>query len=380
MLRLIPVFVISVFLSLNFGALLYLNSTFLGEFFGTTGVSLIFILAAVANIYLFFLAPRLLKAFGKGKLLFRFLFITLLATLGLAFSKSGWPAALSLIIYESFIFMAYYCLDIFLEEHSQDNRTGEIRGLYFTFLNAGIACGPLLLSLLGGAGLRPIYLVSTVLLIIPIILALMLSVGDKPSPAYRHEPINLPFKTWWHKRDIRAVSLTKLVLETFYGFMIIFTPIYLHKVLGFGWTELGIIFTVALLPFVLLEWPAGELADRFWGEKEMMSAGFFLMGSALLVMPFLNKSFTYWMLILLLSRVGASMVEITTESYFFKKIDASQTGLLSIFRLLRPAGLIFGALLGGAIIALFSFHLIFFVVAGIILIGLYESLYLRDTL
>ena len=135
-----------------------------------------------------------------------------------------------------------------------------------------------------------------------------------------------------------------------------------------------------LLPFVVLEWPAGELADRFWGEKEMMSVGFFLMGIALLTMPFIPKAFVIWMLILLLSRIGASLVEITTESYFFKKIDAKDTGILAIFRLLRPVGIIFGAGISAASLQFFTLEKIFFILAVVVFFGMREALYLRDTL
>ena len=162
--------------------------------------------------------------------------------------------------------------------------------------------------------------------------------------------------------------------------MVIYTPIYLHSWLGFSWSELGIIFTVALLPFIFFEWPVGELADRFFGEKEIMSLGLFITGTSLLVMPFLGKVFFVWMIILFLSRVGASFIEITTESYFSKQIDASDTGLLSIFRLARPVSIVFGAALGAVSLNLFSFEKIFFVLAVVIFFGLKESLYLKDTL
>ena len=161
--------------------------------------------------------------------------------------------------------------------------------------------------------------------------------------------------------------------------MIIYTPIYLHSTLGFEWSELGIIFTVMLLPFVLLEWPAGELADRLWGEKEIMSTGFLIICVSLLIMPFIGKVFWAWMVILFISRVGASLVETMTESYFFKHVKAEDTGLLSIFRLTRSVGNIFGIAVGVVALNLFSFDKIFFVVAVVVFFGLKESLYLKDT-
>jgi MFS family permease len=381
MLRLIPVFAATVFLSLNFGALLYVNSTFLGNFFGPAVVSLIFLAASAINILLFIAAPRLLNFFGKETLLFLFLLVTALGAFGLTISVGGAAAAIAFTIYESFIFMAYYCLDIFVEEKTLNAHTGEIRGVYYTLLNAGIVLGPLFLTFLTEKeSLDSIYLAALLFLTIPLLLSMFWAL-KKDKEKSLHAPINLPLKQWWRKRNIRAVSLCKLALEIFFGVMVIYTPLYLHGKLGFEWAELGIIFAVMLLPFVFLEWPAGELADRYIGEKEMMSFGFFLMGSMLLLMPYIPKVFLLWLVALLVSRVGASLVEITTESYFFKKISAADTGILAIFRILRPAGILSGALLGIIISAgAFSIEKIFFALALIVFWGMYEALHLRDTL
>ena len=379
MLRFLPVFFTALLLSIHSGALLYITSTFLGRFFASDGVSFLYLLAASGNIVLFFLAPRLLRYFGKSLLLLFFLFVTGGAALGLANATTAVSVASYFLLYASFLFMNYYFLDIFLEELSSDGRTGEIRGLYFTFVNAGIALGPLAVALFArGESLILVYLAS-VLLLIPAILITLFTFRPKPAVSSHREPGSLPFKAWWRNGDVRRVTLARVVLETFFAFMVIYVPVYLHRVVDFSWPELGIIMTVALLPLVFLEWPAGEVADRYLGEKEIMSLGLFIMGSSLLPMPFLGKTLLPWILLLLLSRVGASFVEITTESYFFKKIDATQTGLLSIFRLARPVSVFAAVIIAATSLHLFSMEKLFFVLAVIVFFGLHESLYLKDT-
>ena len=213
--------------------------------------------------------------------------------------------------------MTYYCLDIFLEELSTDKKTEEIRGIYLTFISLGVAMGPFILALLATMwhGFQPVYTAAALLLIPPIFLAIFSLKSNTPKTyAPYHHSLRLPFATWWHTRDIRRVTLARLVLESFYGLMIIYTPLYLYRVLGFEWSELGIIFTVMLLPFILFDWIGGELADRFWGEKELMSTGLLITGFSLLFMPFIGKVFWAWMLVLFISRVGASLVETMTET------------------------------------------------------------------
>ncbi len=382
MTRFIPIFVASFFLSLHFGTILYINSSLLGNFFEPNIVSLLFFLGALGNIILFLFAPKLVRRFGKRSLLVFFLLFVILATLSLAFAQTSSGILISFLAYSSVLFMIYYCLDIFLEELSINTKTGEIRGIYFTIINLGIALGPLLLATLAREEeLKSVYLAAAFMLVPPILLAIFSLKSRLPKwhGLYHHE-VFLPFKVWWQTKNIRRITLARLVLEFFFAFMVIYTPIYLHTIIGFEWIELGVVFTVALLPFVLLEWPAGELADHFLGEKEMLGAGFFITSVALLTMPFLGKVFLGWMIILLISRIGASLIEIMTESYFFKHINASDTGLISIFRLTRPVSVVLGATAGALTLSLFSFEKIFFVLAVVIMLGFRESLYLKDTL
>ena len=383
MIRFVPVFAANLFLSIHFGSTLYFHSSFLNNYFEPNFVSLLFLLGAFGNLCLFLLAPKLIQRFGKRPVLSFALILTAASTFIFALTITRPTIVLAFIVYSSFLPMVYYCLDIFLEELSADAKTGEVRGLYLTVFNAGIIAGPLILTILSKEGppTKFLYLVAGLLLIPPALLAFF-SFKSRQPRAYGpyHHSLRLPFRDWWRAKNIRRVTLARLVLESFFAFMVIYVPIYLHTELGFAWSELGIIFTVMLLPFVLLEWPAGELADRLLGEKEIMSAGFLITGFSLLVMPFIGKMFWTWMAILFVSRIGASLIESMTESYFFKHINARDTGLISIFRLTRSVSFALGASLGALVLNFFSFDKIFFVLAVVILFGLKQSLSLKDTL
>lgn len=380
--RFVSIFLATVFLSIHYGAILYVNSSLLSTYFEPNIVSLMFLGGAVGNIIFFLFAPKLIRLFGKRSFLLLSLILVAGSTLFMAFSTNALVVAVFSIVYFSLILITYYCLDIFIEELSTNQRTGEIRGLYLTFISLGVLLGPLIMAFLStmDGGFKSIYITATALLIPPILLALFSFQSHAPKAhGHYHHSLALPFGAWWRAKNIRRITLARLILESFVSLMVIYTPLYLHSILGFEWSELGIIFTVMLLPFVLLEWPAGELADRFWGEKEIMSIGFLITGASLLVMPLLGKVFLAWMTILFLSRVGASLVETMTESYFFKHVEANDTGLLSIFRLTRPVGNIFGIIVGFLSINLFSFNKIFFVAAIVVFFGLKESWYLKDT-
>ncbi|MDP3875308.1 MAG: MFS transporter, partial [bacterium] len=366
MMRFVPVFVASLFLSIHYGSTLYFHSSFLNDYFKSNTVSLLFLLGAFGNITLFLFAPKLIQRFGKRPFLFFSLILAAAGTFIFTLTIT-WPVIIfAFIVYSSVLPMVYYCLDIFLEELSTDAKTGEIRGLYLTVFNTGIIAGPLILAILAKGGPpKSLYLVASLLLIPPSLLALFAFKSKLPKAHQPyHHSLQLPFGDWWRARNIRHATLARLILEAFFAFMVIYVPVYLHSNLSFEWSELGLIFTVMLLPFVLFEWPAGKLADRLLGEKEIMSAGFFITGVSLLSMPFIGKMFWIWMLILFISRVGASLIEAMTESYFFKHITARDTGLISIFRLTRSVGFVLGITISIVTLNFFSFEKIFFVLAA----------------
>ena len=156
-------------------------------------------------------------------------------------------------------------------------------------------------------------------------------------------------------------------------------PIYLNQYMHFNWTEIGSLFTIMLLPFVLFEIPAGWISDKHLGEQEIMVAGFLISSCAVLVIPFLPASFLPWAIVLFISRVGASLIEVTTESYFFKKVDNRRTDVISLFRVSRPLALVIAPVIATVAFGFIPFQYIFIVVGSIMIVGTHYSLALKDT-
>lgn len=376
--RLVFIFLAEFIFSLHFAATLYINSSFLEHFFSLHAIGILYVYGAIGNIIFFILAPRILNRFGSRGFLFSFLSITLFATIGAAFASTPVDAAFFFILYASVSTMIYYALDIMVEEHSVNKKTGEIRGIYLTLMNMAIALGPVLITILGTEEKFKAFYLAAAVILLPLFLLTFFFLRPKFARKTYHGH-TLPLFLWWKKKGVRRVTIARLVLEFFYAFMAIYTPIYLHSNIGFSWTEIGVIFFIMLLPFIIFEWPAGELADRKWGEKEIMSIGFLITLASLLFLPHLGKALLPWTVALFCTRIGASFVEITTESYFFKQVGSKDSGLISIFRISRAIGLILGAGVGAATLARYPFYMIFYVLAGAVLIGFFQSVRLVDT-
>lgn len=377
MLHLVVIFLAVFFFSLHFAATLYINSSFLEHFFPLSQIGFWYVAGALFNMILFFKAPRLINRWGVRKFLFVFLWLTLIATIGAAFAFSPLDAAIFFIIYAACSPMVFYALDLMLEEHSPTKKTGEIRGIYLTLISIAIALGPLLITIMGTEELFRAFYLAAGIILLPLITLVYFFLRAKSHK--HHSGHSLPLGLWWRKRGVRRVTLCRFILEFFYALMTIFVPIYLHTLIGFNWTEIGVIFAIMLLPFIIFEWPAGELADKKFGEKEIMSLGFFIMLLSLVFMPYLDKNLIYWAIFLFISRIGAAFIEITTESYFFKQVGPEDSGLISIFRLSRSFGMILGAGVGGVVIALSPFSSIFWILVLSSIIGWRSSRRLVDT-
>ncbi|MEX0919155.1 MAG: MFS transporter [Parcubacteria group bacterium] len=376
--RFIPVYLGIFFLSLHFATFLYINSSFLETFFTSSTVGLLFILGASLNMVFFIYSPRMLSFFGAKKLFYIFLLLEGLAVSILISADSALSAVVGFTLVSSVSLIITYLLDIFLEELSSDDHTGEIRGSYLTVMNLGIAMAPMFVAfLLVNNDFSLVYKASFIFLLPLFIIGVFLAHRVEERP--HHTPRILPWLKWWQSENVRRITLARFILEFFFTVMMIYSPIYLHSILGFEWQAIGVMLSIVLLPFVLFQWPVGELADHFFGEKEFLLTGIALMVFSLLLMPFLSPVFWIWTLVLFVGRTGGSFLEITTESYFFKQVTSEDTGLVSIFRLTRPVSIILGAGLGSLSVKFLPLSAVFIMTALVLTWGFIEVSRLKDT-
>jgi MFS family permease len=105
------------------------------------------------------------------------------------------------------------------------------------------------------------------------------------------------------------------------------------------------------------------------------------MGLATMLISLVSvKSFLIWTIILFLTRTGASFVEITSDSYFFKQVKEEDTDLISFYRITRPLSFILAPILASVIFGILDFKYIFFILGiTVIVFGCHYALGLKDT-
>ena len=114
------------------------------------------------------------------------------------------------------------------------------------------------------------------------------------------------------------------------------------------------------------------MADKKFGEKEILAVGFIVMSLSTFVIPILKTpNFWVWASVLFLTRMGAALVEIASETYFFKHVKADDTSIISFFRMIRPTSYIVIPLATIPLVASFSYSDSFAFLALLPALGLF---------
>ena len=151
-------------------------------------------------------------------------------------------------------------------------------------------------------------------------------------------------------RHMLAVTIINFILQFFYAWMVVYTPIYLFVHIGLSWSQIGIIFAVMLSPFVIFNLPIGILIDKYhFSKKTLLYIGFTII----------------------------SIIETTSEIYFFSHVREEESHLLSVFRDMVPVAYIIAPIISTVIFVFLPFKYLFAVLAVILLSGLYYIPHLK---
>lgn len=360
----------------------YIQSSFLQQFVSLKYVGLYITLATFLTLLFITIFPLFIRRFSNYRVMMVLLFVNIASVLFLIQAHNRWAVLIFFVFVYVTLNLLAINLDVFLENISDDQHTGRIRSTFLTIMNIGWVISPVLMGFLTGDQNRYwlVYLFSGLALLPAIFILFTQRKAFRDNIHYKNRTLADILKIIWRDKNLANIYLVTLVLRFFYALMVLYTPIYLNQQFGFSWQVLGVVFTVMLLPFVILQMPAGALADKYLGEKEIMATGFLIMMIFTGLIFFLDSSSIYvWAAVLFMTRVGASLVEVTQESYFFKHVDSADMDLISLFRDLRPAGWLLGSLISVIILQFLPVQFIFLFLSIVLLMALRPVLSLQDT-
>lgn len=345
---------------------------------GTEDVGIFYFVSYVVVLIFLLNLHKIVKKLGKSNVFYFSILASIVCASLLVFSNpSIWGIAL-LMLYIIFINIGWVSLDVILESFSTDSMSGRIRGLHLTVINTGYLIGPFLstkvLEKFDFQGIFAFLLIFNSLVLILSLIGVR-HVNHKFDGNLKVRGL---IKKVFARKDILKVYYIAFALDFFYALLVIYTSIYLLNQ-GISWSQIGIIFTVMLIPFVILQYPVGFLADKKMGEKEMLIFSIIFMAISSGVIYFISSSNIWiWAAVLLATRIGASMLEVLRDSYFYKKIDGHDIDLINFFRTSMPVGYILATGISFPLLLFFPLKSVFLLVMIVVLSALVPAFLLED--
>lgn len=373
------IFVASIFFAFHHYFILYINSSFLETIVSRQAVGILYAVASLITIGFLIKLSHIIERIGILKTIVTLTLVDMVA-IGIIATTNYIPLVLAgFVVYLSLPTLLLVCIDTAIEDTAEDRTMGKTRGIFLTVIATASVISPLVVGgMINTDGFRQVYLFS--LFFLGLFLTIVILNRHKFVEANITKIQGFDsVKEFFSIPDIRRIGIVNFALHFFFSWMIIYIPLYLSTMMGFSWVDIGIMISITLIPFIILEIPAGELADETLGEKEMLIGGMIFMIIASLLFPILGKgAFIIWTLVLLLGRIGASIMETMVESYFFKK-SKGRDELIEVFRMGQPLAYIAGPLVGSLMLLYVPFGYIFPALGLVLLGAMLPALRIRDT-
>lgn len=372
-------YVLSFLFTLHMSLSAYVNSSFLIKFISEKYVGLLYTIASLITLFLLAKSSGILKDLGNRKLVLWLLVINMLSLIGMITSTNPGVIGVSFVGFSATNVLIFFCIDIFIEHFSDPKTVGKTRSIYLTITSLAWIISPIITGILvTRSGYVAIYVIALFTTLITT-LGLVFWFKKFKDKVYTKTPFLQAYKYLKTNHHMLAITIINFILQFFFAWMIVYTPIYLNEHIGFNWSQIGVIFTIMLIPFILFNIPIGILIDKYHVKKRvLLCIGFIVMSISTFLIAYIGtKNIAVWALILFLTRVGASIVETTSEIYFFTHVREEDAYLLGVFRDMAPVAYLIAPLIGSLIFIYFPFKYLFIILAIFLLTGIYYITHLK---
>ena len=356
-----------------------MNSAFIAGIVSESLVGVVYSLASVAALCLLAYLPKILRQAGAPATLTVLLVMGAAAAITVAFGPASWVLG-ALVLFIAIPQVTPAISDLYMEEVSRVSERGKAVGAEFSFMNLAYTIGPVIAGfIIARSGFSAVYFIAAVTFI-----AALLAAGRFTKrvilPHTRRGNLWKGLGQAWRNKNLRVVLGLVFLLQVFFAWVVIYTPIYLQTRFGFGYETLGLIFSIMIVPYLLLEYPLGRIADKWLGEKELLVGGFTIIAITVGVIPVIaSSSWILWAAILFATRVGSAIVESMSATYFYKKTRPDEADVIALFRDMRPLAYLVAPVLASIVVTKLSVGALFPILGGVMLLGALLSTRLKDT-
>ena len=374
----------NLFVGLHYFTLQFVNSSFFSTYLGTDAVGIVFSLAALLTLLTLMEGPRFFAHIGVYKTARTAALLDLMATAGIVVVSHETLLVLFFVMHTVAMGIILLCLDLYLEQQNQGDteEIGNVRGLFLTVATLAALGAQLLTGLLASSdpSYRTVYFTS-MLFVIPFLAILVAQLRTCTYDPHHAYSFIATIRTLRRNSDIFHSGVAQFLLRFYFSWMTIYLPIHLHLTIGMPWEEIGLVLFIMMIPYLIIEWPAGLIADRWLGEQELLTTGFIVAAGATYALTLITTAnIVLWAVVLFVTRIGTALIESMGETHFYKRVRSDDADIISAYHMLKPLADIVGPLCATGILFLTdSINVLWYLLAFIMLIGLTSAARIVDS-
>lgn len=289
------------------------NSSYVGILIGS--------LTIVGLVSFIFLTP-LVEETSKSKLFFYSLIFLLLFYIGFIFFSNIWIIILLSVFLSIVGSLRISCLGIMICDKANRKNIAKEEGLIYTFFNLSWLVGPLIAGFISARyGFKSVFGIASLFLFLSILLFIFFRLKDNRITKKIDGNLFKLIKEFFSKKNRIVCYILSGGINFWWAFIYVYIPILIIEK-GFTSRLVGIYLFSIIIPLILFTYFFGKLASKI-GFKKIFFTGYLIIGIFALACFFVENIYLI-IGFLTLASVGASMVESTSEAYFFDIIKKNQ--------------------------------------------------------
>jgi MFS family permease len=358
----------------------YIHSSYLLSLGTKIPEGILFAFGSLGGLIMTIFSPTVFHKLGveKGTSIAGIINAIMLAIMGLSIHPL--LSIIAFIIAVSTTALIVVGFDIIIERFSKEKYTGGIRGVNLALGNFAFLLGPIIAGLIAEEfGISAIYFFASITILVMVLFFHGRFRDFKQTTSLKRREIIESFNTLWHEKNLRNAYISGFVVEFFFAIWAIFTTIYMNRIMGFNWEQIGVLFAIMHIPYIILEPIIGKIADKENNENLLMALGLCIISISFLGVAFIERPvFILWALLLVITRIGASFGQVAHESFFFKQINDNNTNMISAYRSMAPLALLLGPVTGSIILLFTGYNELFIIVSVLVLLTSISALKLKN--